>query len=269
MLPEISVRFGEKGMKVGILIPDGLVPDGLIEGLKSAGVGVEIHVTHSPDAPALSCRRAGAFLGHAPGYDLVHNLAGPLGLLLANLCGVPLITTLTAEPTDDDMSIFRAAAPACFFVSEHPVAPPAGLRTIPGMEVFSGDRVSFYLDLYTRLLALGRKKEHRPWGSFEVLSDDHADHKVKRITVLPGKRLSLQYHDRRREHWIIVTGNAVVTVGNDKVKLSSTQAIDIPHKAAHRIENPGPLDLVFIEVQQGDYFGEDDIVRIEDDFGRS
>lgn len=111
-------------------------------------------------------------------------------------------------------------------------------------------------------------KEHRPWGYFEVLSDDHDDHKVKRITVLPGKRLSLQYHARRREHWIIVSGSALVTVGENSVKLNPTQAIDIPHRTAHRIENIGKIDLVFVEIQQGDYFGEDDIVRIEDDFGR-
>lgn len=256
-------------MKVGILIPDGPVPDGLIEGLKSAGVGVEVHITHSPDVPTLSCRRAGAFLGEASSYDLIHNLAGPLGLLLAGMCGRPLITSLTSVPTDEDLVVFKAASPACFFVSEHAQASLAGLKTIPGIDAFAGDRVGFYLDAYSRLLAMGRKKEQRPWGSFEVLSDDHSDHKVKRITVFPGKRLSLQYHDRRREHWIIVTGEAIVTVGDGIFKLSSTQAIDIPHKAAHRIENRGPLDLVFIEVQQGDYFGEDDIVRIEDDFGRS
>lgn len=255
-------------MKVGVLIPDGPAHDGLIAGLKSAGVGVEVHVTHSPDVPALSPRTVGVFLAESSGYDLIHNLAGPLGLLCAGMCGKPLITSLVSMPTDEDMAIFRSAPTACFFVSEHEQASLNGLKTIPDMDACAGDRVAFYLGVYTRLLAMGRKKEHRPWGSFEVLSDDHSDHKVKRITVLPGKRLSLQFHERRREHWIIVTGDALVTVGDDTVRLTSTQAIDIPHKAAHRIENIGPLELIFIEVQQGDYFGEDDIVRIEDDFGR-
>ncbi len=112
------------------------------------------------------------------------------------------------------------------------------------------------------------KVEHRPWGKFEVLSDDCGDHKVKRITVLPGKRLSLQYHSRRKEHWLVISGQALVTIGTEQVRLSPSHAVDIPFGEPHRIENVGDHDLVFIEVQQGEYFGEDDIVRIEDDFGR-
>ncbi len=110
--------------------------------------------------------------------------------------------------------------------------------------------------------------EHRPWGSFEILSDTGADHKVKRITVLPGKRLSLQYHSRRREHWVVVAGEALVTVGEEVVRLGPGQSVDIPQGAPHRVENVGEEPLVFIEVQMGDYFGEDDIVRLEDDYGR-
>jgi mannose-6-phosphate isomerase len=256
-------------MKVGIIVPDGPMPDGLIEGLKSAGVDMEVHVSHSPDIPALSSGRAGAFLAGVPGCDLVHNLAGPLGLLLAGLCGKPVVTSLDKSPTEEDLAIFRAAAGAGFFVWEHGQASAMGLKDIPGLGAFDGDRVRFYLDAYARLLALGRKTEHRPWGSFEVLSDDCSDHKVKRITVLPGKRLSLQYHGRRREHWIVVAGEALVTVGDGHVRLTSAQAVDIPHRVPHRVENVGQQDLVFIEVQQGDYFGEDDIVRMDDDFGRS
>lgn len=108
----------------------------------------------------------------------------------------------------------------------------------------------------------------RPWGFYEVLSDDQADHKIKRITVWPGKRLSLQWHQKRREHWIIIEGLALVTLNGREIRLSTSESIDIPHKAKHRIENIGDMPLVFIEVQQGEYFGEDDIVRVEDDFGR-
>jgi mannose-6-phosphate isomerase len=256
-------------MKIGILIPDGPGPDAIIEGLRSAGVEVGVYVTHSSDVPALTPGRAAAFLQEASGYDLIHNLSGSLGLLLAGMCGKPLITSLMGNIAREDLAIFREASDQCFFVQEHPHDEDSGLKTIPGMGSFEGDRVRFYLDAYSRLLALGGKIELRPWGSYEVLSDDHSDHKVKRITVLPGKRLSLQYHGRRREHWIIVTGDALVTVGDELLRLGPTQAIDIPHEAPHRIENAGSLDLVFIEVQQGDYFGEDDIVRMEDDFGRS
>jgi mannose-6-phosphate isomerase len=110
--------------------------------------------------------------------------------------------------------------------------------------------------------------ETRPWGSYTVL-DDATAHKVKRIEVLAGHRLSYQRHAQRAEHWFIVTGTAEVTLDGAIHALSPGDAIDIPRGSAHRIANPGPTDLVFIEVQHGDYFGEDDIERIEDDFGRA
>ena len=109
--------------------------------------------------------------------------------------------------------------------------------------------------------------DHRPWGYYQILSDE-ATHKVKRIVVYPGKRLSLQRHKQRSEHWHIVDGEALVTVDDKKITLTGGGSVDIPKEALHRIENHGTSDLSFIEVQRGDYFGEDDIERIEDDFGR-
>jgi len=109
--------------------------------------------------------------------------------------------------------------------------------------------------------------EHRPWGSFEVLSDA-PDHKVKRIVVRPGQRLSLQRHQLRAEHWFVVAGRAMVTVDHEEIVLDGGQAVDLPRGAWHRVANPGETDLVFIEVQTGEYFGEDDIERVEDDYGR-
>lgn len=110
--------------------------------------------------------------------------------------------------------------------------------------------------------------DKRPWGSFTVL-DDGVDYKVKRIEVLPGKRLSYQQHSRRAEHWFVVRGTAKVTLNGVEILVSAGGAIDIGSETAHRVENPDPLELlVFIEIQTGDYFGEDDIVRLEDDFGR-
>jgi len=110
--------------------------------------------------------------------------------------------------------------------------------------------------------------DHRPWGFYEVLSD-RSDHKVKRITVYAGKRLSYQRHGKRSEHWHIVSGNAVVTLDGKDIPLASGESVDIGCAAAHRISNPGGANVVFIEVQRGEYFGEDDIERLEDDFGRS
>ena len=109
--------------------------------------------------------------------------------------------------------------------------------------------------------------DKRPWGSFTVL-DEGATYKVKRIEVLAGKRLSYQRHSQRAEHWIVVTGQAKVTLDGVEIPLSTGQAIDVPVGAAHRIENVGQELLTFIEVQRGSYLGEDDIQRLQDDFGR-
>ncbi|HEX7168700.1 MAG TPA: phosphomannose isomerase type II C-terminal cupin domain [Acidimicrobiales bacterium] len=110
--------------------------------------------------------------------------------------------------------------------------------------------------------------DERPWGNYTVL-DDAPGHKVKRIVVSPGMRLSYQTHSRRAEHWFVVQGDGVVTLDGQLRAVSPGTAVDVPVGTAHRIENTGDSDLVFIEVQHGEYFGEDDIVRLEDDFGRS
>ena len=107
-----------------------------------------------------------------------------------------------------------------------------------------------------------------PWGRWETLLTE-PQYQVKRITVKPGKRLSYQTHAKRGEHWIVVQGEALVTLDGRALRLKPGQSIDIPVKAAHRAANEGSRDLVFIEIQRGDYFGEDDIVRLEDDYGRA
>lgn len=112
------------------------------------------------------------------------------------------------------------------------------------------------------------RENHRPWGYFVVLSDEK-DHKVKRIVVNPGKRLSLQRHRRRSEHWHVVRGEGMVTRDREQIPVSEGVSLDIPQGALHRVQNLGGSSLVIIEVQRGDYFGEDDIERIEDDFGRA
>ena len=113
-----------------------------------------------------------------------------------------------------------------------------------------------------------KMEDHRPWGYYQVLSDE-SDHKVKRIVVYPGKRLSLQRHRQRAEHWYILSGEAIVTRDDEELRLISGQSVDIPLGAMHRVMNAGKKDMAFIEVQTGSYFGEDDIERLEDDFGRA
>ncbi len=107
----------------------------------------------------------------------------------------------------------------------------------------------------------------RPWGYYDVLSDER-NHKIKRIIVYPEKRLSLQKHKQRSEHWFIVQGTALVTIEGKDYEVNAGQSIDIKKEAVHRLKNIGSADLIYIEVQTGDYFGEDDIERIEDDYGR-
>ena len=115
----------------------------------------------------------------------------------------------------------------------------------------------------------GREFDERPWGTYVVLEDEASDHKVKRITVEPGKRLSYQRHARRSEHWFVLSGVATVTLNGEVHRVSQFGSVNIPKETNHRVANDGDEALVLIEIQYGDYFGEDDIVRIEDDFGRS
>jgi mannose-1-phosphate guanylyltransferase/mannose-6-phosphate isomerase len=111
-------------------------------------------------------------------------------------------------------------------------------------------------------------KVHRPWGSYQSL-DQAERFQVKRIVVKQGGRLSLQLHHHRAEHWVIVRGTARVTIGDDVRILHENESIYVPIGARHRLENPGKIDLELIEVQTGSYLGEDDIVRVEDDYHRS
>jgi len=113
-----------------------------------------------------------------------------------------------------------------------------------------------------------REFDRRPWGTYTVL-EEAPNFKVKRIEVLPGKRLSYQKHSQRAEHWFVVAGTARVTLDGSEIIIRTGEAIDIPIGSAHRVENPGDEDLIFIEVQRGTYLGEDDIVRLEDDYGRT
>ncbi len=106
-----------------------------------------------------------------------------------------------------------------------------------------------------------------PWGEWEVLLDNQAC-KVKRITVLPRRRLSYQKHFRRSERWVVVEGCGVVTVDGKEVLVNESETIEIDREVAHRMTNNGEKNLTFIEIQRGEYFGEDDIIRLEDDYGR-
>jgi mannose-1-phosphate guanylyltransferase/mannose-6-phosphate isomerase len=111
-------------------------------------------------------------------------------------------------------------------------------------------------------------KVHRPWGTFEPIGNGER-YQVKRITVNPGASLSLQLHHHRAEHWVVVSGTAVVTCGDKEIMLSENESTYIPLGVKHRLKNPGTIPLEIIEIQSGSYLGEDDIVRLDDIYNRS
>lgn len=111
------------------------------------------------------------------------------------------------------------------------------------------------------------EKSERPWGRYEVLQEAD-NHKVKCIWVYPGKRLSYQRHQKRAEHWFIVAGHGQVTIDGQIKEVKPGDTVEFGIGVLHRISNTGTEDIIFVEVQTGSYFGEDDIERVEDDFGR-
>jgi mannose-1-phosphate guanylyltransferase/mannose-6-phosphate isomerase len=135
-------------------------------------------------------------------------------------------------------------------------------------------RVQDVKTLVARLKAEGRyehalhREVHRPWGSYDSVESGER-YQVKRLTVKPGASMSLQLHHHRAEHWIVVAGTARITRGEEVFLLEENQSTYIPIGTKHRIENPGKITLHMIEVQSGSYLGEDDIVRFEDQYGRS
>ena len=167
----------------------------------------------------------------------------------------------------------------CFVQSEERVVAAVGVKGLvivdTGDAVLVADRnqAQDVKEVVTQLSDLKQeavnfhKTVHRPWGSFVIL-EDAADCKVKRLVVKPGQVLSLQRHKRRSEHWTVVTGEAKIRLGDEEIMLKANQSTYIPAGTLHRLENPGEEDIHLIEVQTGDYFGEDDIERLEDIYGR-
>ena len=148
------------------------------------------------------------------------------------------------------------------------------VETDDAVLVGKADRMQEVKTVVSQLKTEGRseatwhRKVYRPWGAYDSI-DNGARFQVKRITVKPGGTLSLQMHHHRAEHWIVVSGTAEVTRGDEVILLSENQSTYIPLGVTHRLRNPGKLPLELIEVQSGSYLGEDDIVRFEDTYGRS
>jgi mannose-1-phosphate guanylyltransferase / mannose-6-phosphate isomerase len=168
----------------------------------------------------------------------------------------------------------------CFVKSDGRMVGVVGLQNIividtpDAMLVADRDSAQDVKHIYAALREEGHetyklhRTVHRPWGTFTVLEED-SGYKIKRIEVKPGASLSLQMHHHRSEHWIVVSGMAKVVNGEAELLLNTNESTYIPAGHKHRLENPGVLDLVMIEVQSGAYLGEDDIVRFQDNYGRA
>jgi len=198
-------------------------------------------------------------------FDLVHNHAGAAAAAFLSRADLPLLTTIHHPCTPDERAAFTRLGDNACIAASSPGLVPEGLPLLGTMSTGPGMAESC-LALYNQVL--DRRENYRPWGHYIVL-EDHPEHKVKRIVVDPGQRLSLQLHHRRAEHWLMIEGEGLVTLNDEEILVRAGEAIDIPQEARHRVCNPGDGPCVFIEVQTGDYFGEDDIVRLEDDYGRN
>ncbi len=197
-------------------------------------------------------------------FDLIHSHMDASILPLSELVDAPLVATIHRIHSPSESSLLSRFAGRVAFVANGDAEKIQGMR-YAGV-VSPEDPAEGYERIYRKVL--DRRENHRPWGYYEIL-EDRPEHKVKRIVVFPGQRLSLQMHHRRAEHWLVIGGEGLVTRDDDEILVPSGEAIDIPRGARHRVRNPGEEPLVFIEVQTGEYFGEDDIIRFEDDYGRT
>jgi mannose-1-phosphate guanylyltransferase/mannose-6-phosphate isomerase len=182
--------------------------------------------------------------------------------------GNALFGDVMVEDTHDSFVYSASRLVATVGLSGHVV-----IETKDAVLVAPRNRVQDVKQLVARLKAAGRyehslhREVFRPWGSYDSIEVGER-FQVKRLMVHPGGALSLQVHQHRAEHWVVVSGTARITRGEETYVLEENQSTYIPVGVRHRIENPGPVALHIIEVQSGSYLGEDDIVRLEDRYGR-
>ena len=147
------------------------------------------------------------------------------------------------------------------------------VETDDAIMVAAKDRVQDVKEIVDQLKAQGRveadihRKAYRPWGHYDLV-DTGERHQTKRIVVKPGAKLSLQKHHHRAEHWVVVKGTALITKGDEQILISENESTYIPLGVVHCLENPGVIPLEIVEVQSGSYLGEDDIIRLNDQYGR-
>lgn len=213
-------------------------------------------------------------LGRA--FALVHliHFKEPFGLSLveAMACGTPVIARgLGAIPEIIESGrngfIVNSVEEARQALKQIPEIDRSECRKVVQERFHQERMIDAYIQVYKRILEKEKREDKRPWGGYRVLGEEK-NFKTKKIWVEPGKRLSYQKHQYRNEHWLIVSGKAKVTLDGKVFLLKPGDSIDIPQGSAHRLENPGQEELIFIEIQRGENFSEDDIIRLEDDYGR-
>ncbi len=216
-----------------------------------------------------------AFLEKARDYAIIYNFCGIAPLLMSSITDTPILTVLDRLKYDQASRFYDDHISTAHFVWYKSARADICPLPAPEIELTQAIGPDRNQEMAEGLFLAGKellkrlqKEDHRPWGYYVVLSDLD-DHKVKRIIVYPGKRLSLQSHKRRSEHWMVVSGKGVVTLDSREIELSSGDSVDIPVGTRHRMTNRSDAPVVFVEIQTGDYFGEDDIERYEDDFGRA
>ena len=246
---------------------------------------IECEEEPRPDPRWLEELHIGECIGLAArGYfDIILCFMSSKALPFAGCVNIPVLTVLLGSARDfqihpvlkryNDYPFVtmdekeKSFLPELNYVATIPIPSPEDTSSVQPM-------IDSYYELCEKLVSaqietpVSELKRITPWGSWEVLKDE-MKFKVKKIVMSPGQRLSYQRHQRREEHWMVTQGEALVVLDGKDVPLKAGQAIDIPKGAAHRVGNPGDKQMVFIEVQRGDYFGEDDIERLDDDYGRS
>jgi mannose-6-phosphate isomerase-like protein (cupin superfamily) len=224
---------------------------------------------------ALDCLHISEVFEQADDFDLIHNHLDFLPLSCSGLTATPMLSTIYEPLSSDVMPVYKKFDKKVSYVFDSNVNDFKGLSCAAAInhginnKNFNPDSmVDAYVNIYKSIIEGNHKGGCRPWGHYTVLSDMQ-EKRTKFVYIKPGKRLSLQRHMHRHEHWHIIEGEALVTLDGRQINLTVGDSIDIPREAFHRIANNGAKEMMFFEIQSGKYLGEDDIERMEDDYGRT
>ncbi len=263
---EVAKRTGMRLKIAGFIADPEYFENEVAPHIDSEQIIYEGHVSHQHKKDLLSHARA---LLHMINYEEAFGL----GVVEALTCGTPVIAInkgAMPELIIDGETGFLVNGVEEAVDAVQKLGSISRKKCRESVEIrFSVERmVEDYIKVYETILEKYRREEKRPWGFYEILTEKPG-YKVKRITVLPQEEISLQRHAHRQEHWYIVSGEGLVTKNTDQIRVFSGDSVDLGVKEIHRVKNTGGQNLVFIEIAQGDYLGEDDIERFEDKYGRA